>query len=255
MTGQNSPKQDGSALEPMLRKLEYWVDFSPEDRAALLALPHSARDVEQHQYIVRERDRTTFSCVMLGGFSVRHKIVAGGNRQIVSIHMKGEMVDLHNSMLGIADHSVQMLTAGRIATIPRDEIERIAFERPSIGRAMWIDTLVDGSIFREWIANVGRRDARTRIAHLLCEVALRLKVAGLSEQTDYDLPMTQEQLADATGLTAVHVNRTIKALEADGLIKRATPRSITIGDWKKLAETGDFDSSYLHLRGRDPAVA
>ena len=252
---QHSPQQDGSALEPMLRKLQYWVDFSPEDSAALLALPHTVRNLEQHQYIVRERDRTVFSCVMLGGFSIRHKIVAGGNRQIVSIHMKGELVDLHNSLLGIADHSVQMLTAGKIATIPREEIEKIAFARPAIGRAMWIDTLVDGSIFREWIANVGRRDARTRISHLLCEFALRLKIAGLAEQTDYELPMTQEQLADATGLTAVHVNRTIKGLEADGLIERATPRAITIGDWKKLADAGDFDSSYLHLRGRDPALA
>ena len=251
----NSPKPDGTTLEPMLRKLEYWVQFSPEDRAALLALPHTVKDLEQHQYIVRERDRTAFSCVMISGFSIRHKIVTGGNRQIVSIHMKGELVDLHNSMLGIADHSVQMLTAGRIATVPREEIARIAFERPAIGRAMWIDTLVDGSIFREWIANVGRRNARTRTSHLLCEFALRLKVAGLAEQTDYDLPMTQEQLADATGLTAVHVNRTIKGLEADGLIARATPRSITIGDWKKLAYAGDFDSSHLHLRQDEPALA
>ena len=120
---------------------------------------------------------------------------------------------------------------------------------------MWLVTLVDASIFREWIANVGRRDARTRIAHVLCEFAMRLKVAGLGEPSGYQLPMTQEQLGDATGLTSVHVNRTLKLLEAEKLIERMSPRSIMIGDWKKLAEVGDFDSAYLHLKAGEPALA
>jgi CRP-like cAMP-binding protein len=93
----------------------------------------------------------------------------------------------------------------------------------------------------------------TRIAHLLCEFSLRLKLAGLGRESDYELPMTQEQMADATGLTQVHVNRTIKALEAQGLIQRSDPRAIHIGDWRKLADTGDFDSNYLHLREDDAA--
>src|SRR5207253_2730128 len=131
------------------------------------------------------------SCLMLSGFSIRHKIVAGGARQIVAIHMKGEMVDLQNSMLGLADHSVQMLTPGKVAYIPIDAINRAIGERPAVGRALWTDTLVDASIFREWIANVGRRDARTRIAHVLCEFALRLKLAGLGEHNNYEMPMTQ----------------------------------------------------------------
>lgn len=168
--------------------------------------------------------------------------------------MKGEVVDLQNSMLKQADHSVQMLTAGKGALIPRSAIQQLAFERPSVGRAMWIDTLVEASIAREWIANVGRRDARTRLAHLLCEFSVRLKVAGLGEQTNYELPMTQDQLADATGLTSVHVNRTLKGLEADGLIERRNPRAIEIGDWRKLAKVGDFNSAYLHLNLDEPAL-
>ena len=234
-------------LEPMLRKLTCWVKLSEADRAALLALPHAVKRIPQQGYIVREGDHPSCSCVLLSGFAVRQKIVADGQRQIVSIHVKGEVVDLQNSLLGRADHSVQMLTAGKVAMIPREEINRIAFERPAIGRAMWIDTLVDAAIFREWIVNIGRRDATTRVAHLLCEFSLRLKVAGLGEETDYELPMTQEQLADATGLTSVHVNRTLKGLEALALIKRNTPRRIVIGDWRKLADAGDFDSDYLHL--------
>ncbi|HET7678949.1 MAG TPA: Crp/Fnr family transcriptional regulator [Xanthobacteraceae bacterium] len=255
MTGQDLQDADGHPLERLARKLEYRVRLSPEDRAALLALPYTVKSVEQHYYVVRQGDKAKFACLIFSGFSVRHKIVAGGFRQIIAIHMKGEMVDLQNSLLGTADHSVQMLTAGKVVMIPREAVERIAFERTKIGKAMWLDTLVDASIFREWIANVGRRDARTRIAHVLCEFALRLKLAGLGEHTNYELPMTQEQLGDATGLTSVHVNRTLKGLEAEGLIERARPRSITIGDWKKLAETGDFDSGYLHLREDELAFA
>jgi CRP-like cAMP-binding protein len=249
-----SGSNDRSRLEPMLRKLEYWQPLSQEDSDAVLGLPHTMKRLEAHNYIVREFDRAEFSCVLLSGFAIRHKIVSGGQRQIVAIHMRGELVDLQNSLLGRADHSVQMLTAGTIATIPRDEIKRIAFERPAVGQAMWLDTLVDASIFREWVANVGRRDARTRLAHLLCEFSLRLKVAGLGEQTNYELPMTQEQLADATGLTSVHVNRTLKGLESDGLIGRSNPRFIEIGDWRRLAEVGDFNSNYLHLRENEPAL-
>ena len=238
----------------MVRKLEYRAKFSEDDRAALLGLPHVVKSIQNSHYIVRERDKATHCCLMLAGFSVRHKIVGTGHRQIVAIHMKGEMVDLQNSLLGTADHSVQMLTSGQIAFIPREEIVRIAFERPEVGKAMWLDTLVDGSISRDWIANIGRRDARSRIAHILCEFGLRLQHAGLGDQSGYTLPMTQEQLGDATGLTAVHVNRTIKALGAEGLIERVSPRAITIGDWKKLAGVGDFDSGYLHMREDDPVL-
>ncbi|HWH21898.1 MAG TPA: Crp/Fnr family transcriptional regulator [Allosphingosinicella sp.] len=241
-------------LEPPVRKLAYWAELDAVDERAILDLPHRTKRLERHGYIVREHERTTHSCLMLSGFAIRHKIVAGGARQIVAVHMKGEMVDLQNSFLGVADHNVQMLTDGDIAFIPRDAIKKIALDHPRVGMAMWFDTLVDASIFREWIANVGRRDAYTRLAHLLCEFSLRLKVAGLDEATEYELPMSQEQIADCTGLTAVHVNRTLKALEAERLIERRSSRTVVIGDWKKLAEAGDFDRTYLHLRENEAAL-
>jgi CRP-like cAMP-binding protein len=239
----------------MVKKLRYWQDLDQADEQALLDLPYRTKRIERLGYIIREREATTHSCLLLSGFVIRHKIVGDGARQIVAIHMKGDMVDLQNSFLKVADHSVQVLTDCEVAFIPRDEIRKLAFARPNIGMAMWFDTLVDASVFREWIANVGRRDARTRIAHLLCEFSLRLEVAGLGEATDYQLPMTQEQIADTTGLTAVHVNRTVKALESEGLITRKSSRSVTIGNWKKLAEAGDFDSNYLHLKTEEPALA
>jgi CRP-like cAMP-binding protein len=242
-----------SALQPMLQKLAYWGPLEKSDEQALLALPHRVRDISPQHYIVRERETATHCCVMLSGFSIRHKIVGGGARQIVSIHMKGDIVDLQNSILGTADHSVQMLTVGEVALIPRNAVKQLALDHPRVGMAMWQDTLVDASIFREWVANVGRRNAHTRIAHLLCEFALRLEVAGLGRHTNYEFPMTQEQLADAVGLTPVHVNRTLKALEQEGLIGRKH-RSVTIGDWQRLADAGDFEPTYLHLPAGEPAL-
>jgi CRP-like cAMP-binding protein len=187
-------------------------------------------------------------------FCIRYKIVADGARQILSIHMKGEMVDLQNSFLEKADHDVQTLTQATLAFIPIEALQELTLSRPSVARAVMLETLVEGSIFREWIANVGRRGARQRIAHLLCEFAIRLEEAGLGEACNYELPMTQEQIADTVGLTAVHVNRTMMALDGDGLTKR-TKRSVEIPDWKKLVSVGDFNSLYLHLAESRSRVA
>jgi CRP-like cAMP-binding protein len=241
-------------LQPMADRLSYHIDLSDQDRAAVLALPFTVKTLERGNYIVRDGDKPTQSCVMLTGYSVRLKVSGEGKRQILAVHMKGDLVDLQNSLLKIADHSVQMLTTGKVAMVPREEVVRLAVERPQVGQAMWMDTLVEGSIAREWIMNVGQRNARTRISHLLCEFSLRLKLAGLGEDDRYELPMTQEQLGDASGLTSVHVNRTIMALEREGLINRPTPRSIQIGNLRDLAKVADFDSSYLHLREGDQVL-
>jgi len=233
-------------LLPMLTKLQLWMDLDEQDQRAVLSLPHSTKRLGAHQYIVRDGEKPTHSCLLLRGFAYRHKVTGEGGRQIMSIHMKGDVVDLQNSLLRRSDHNVQALTNIDVAYIPVECVRELAFDRPNVGKAMWYETLVDASIFREWTLNVGRRDARTRTGHMLCEFAMRLKVAGLGEQLDYELPMTQEQLADALGLTPVHVNRTLKALEAEGLIER-TRRSVKIVNWKALASVGDFDPNYLHL--------
>jgi CRP-like cAMP-binding protein len=238
----------------MVRKLAHWAKFDAADEAAILGLSHRTKIIPRNGYIAREREETTHSCLLISGFAMRHKVVAEGERQILAIHMKGDMVDLQNAMLGVADHSVQALTDIEVALIPHAAIKQLALQRPAVGIAMWTDTLVDASVFREWVANVGRRDARTRIAHLLCEFSLRLKVAGLGKATEYELPMTQEHIADCTGLTAVHVNRMLKLLESEKLISRRTSRSVTIGDWNRLAKVGDFDSTYLHLREDEAAL-
>ena len=235
-----------SALDVMLNKLQQWRRLAPADQAALRALPYRLITLRPHEYLVREGDKPSRSCLIVSGFAVRHKVAGNGGRQIFSIHMKGDLADLQNVLLGVADHNLQALSNVEAAMIPLEAIQEIAFRRPTIGTAMWYETLVDASIFREWTLNVGRRDARTRAAHLLCEFALRLEAAGLGERCNYDLPMTQDQLADALGLTSVHINRTLKALGEEGLIRRRL-RSVEIVDWQRLSKAADFDPAYLHM--------
>lgn len=234
------------ALDAMLRKLQQWKALEPDECAAVLALPHSIERPERGRHIVREGEKATHSCLLVNGFAYRYKTMADGSRSISAIQMKGDMVDLQNSLLRVADHSVQTLTNCTVAFIHRDEILKIARTHPNVGFALWYDTLVDASIFREWIANVARRNAPARLAHLLCEFGIRLEAAGLGDKLYFELPMTQEQLADCTGLTAVHVNRTLKILEANGDITRSK-RHIAIADWNKISATADFASAYLHL--------
>jgi CRP-like cAMP-binding protein len=246
-------KDENATLAPMLRKLQLWRKLDGQDQEAVLSLPHRVIEYRRQEHIVREGDKPQNSCLILSGFAFRHKVAGNGGRQIFSIHMAGDLADLQNSLLGTADHNLQALTNVEVALIPVEAIQEIAFARPAVGQAMWYETLVDGSIFREWTLNVGRRDARTRTAHMLCEFSLRLEMAGLGERCEYELPMTQEQLADALGLTPVHTNRTLMGLGEDGLISR-TNRSVVIEDWERLAQIGDFDSAYLHLRA-DAATA
>lgn len=140
-----------------------------------------------------------------------------------------------------------MLSTGRLALIPVEAMRELAFGRPAVGMAMWYETLVEGSIFREWILNIGCRDAKTRIAHLLCEFAMRLEIAELGKQTEYELPIPQEQLGAAFALTSVYVNRTLMRLEAEGLIRR-TKRMISNINWHELAKVADFPPRHLHVR-------
>lgn len=235
-----------SPLDAMVHKLQQWRPLDPGDQAALLALPYRMIKLRPHEFIVREGDRPRSSCLMVSGFSFRHKVAGNGGRQIFSIHMKGDLADLQNSLLGTADHNLQALTQVEAAMIPVEAVQEIAFTRPAIGRAMWYETLVDASIFREWTLNVGRRDSRTRAAHMLCEFAVRLEVAGLGKRSNYELPMTQEQLADVLGITSVHTNRTLMRLGEEGLIER-NQRAVRVVDWPGLIKAGDFDPAYLHL--------
>lgn len=235
-----------AGLEIMLAKFEKRAALEPSDRKALLDLPYRVQSVEANRYIMREGSEPTHSALILKGLAFRQKLTPNGARQIMSVQVAGDFVDLEGSLLRTADHNVQALTRCEIALVPAEAIREIVLQHPRVAHAMWIDTLIDGAIFREWIVNLGRRDARTRLAHLFCEFAKRLEIVGLSNEGGYEFPMTQEQLADATGLTAVHVNRSLKTLENEGLIKRER-RFVRIPSWEKLRRMADFNETYLHL--------
>jgi len=233
-------------LAPLLNKLNQLEPLGQEDQDAFLALPFRVKEVEAGQIILDEGKHSTGCIGLLAGFTYRHRTLRNGARQIISVHVPGDFPDLQSGLLGTAIHTLQMLTPGRLALFRADDLQRLVSERPAIRDALWRETLIDTSICGEWVANVGRRDARGRIAHLLCEFAMRLRSAGLLEGDSYELPMTQDQIADATGLTAVHVNRTLQEMRRTGLI-HTERRMVKVNDWDRLAALGDFNPQYLHL--------
>jgi CRP-like cAMP-binding protein len=234
-----------SSLGPLFRRWSRRVALSNEDQAALANLLWLRKQFQRDAYMAREGDPTKVCTVLLHGFAYRQKILSDGSRQIISFHIPGEFLDLQNCLLEVADHNVQALSRCTVAMVSNEILLELMGTRPAIRRAIWLDSLVDASVFREWVVNVGRRDAKQRIAHLLCELAARIKAAGLDEGPMFDFPLTQEQIADATGLTAVHTNRTLQALRKAELISLATSK-LTILDWDGLAEAGDFSERYLH---------
>lgn len=236
--------------------LESWARrkrLASDDVQALTALPFAVRRVERDGYIVREGTETTVCTALLTGCAFRQKVVRTGARQIISFHFPGEFLDLQSTLLRVADHSVQALAACTVATVPKAQLLELIFARPALAQAMWFDTLVEGAIFREWVVNVGRRNAKAKIAHLLCEIALRMSDSA-ADQDGFTLPITQEQIADATGMTPVHTNRTIQTLRKEGMISMSGGR-LVIYDWGALRSTGDFSETYLHRYSEPTAAA
>jgi CRP-like cAMP-binding protein len=239
-------------LQLLVRNLEIHAELSAEDRQAILALPYRLRMLEPSTYLTREGDVPDQCGVLGSGFAYRQKHTGDGQRQILALHIPGDPVDFQHLYLDIADHSVQMLTRGEVAFVARKDLRELGRARPAVGNAIMLNILVESSIFREWVLNVGRRDARSRLAHVLCEFAVRMQRRGLTDGNGFELPITQEQLGDVLGLTTVHVARTLKSLEAAGLINR-NRRAISFPNWERLREAGDFNQRYLHLERQDAA--
>lgn len=240
------PANDEDPFGSIIGKLEKLARLDAADRAAIKALPVALRSASANQYLVREGDDAGECRMLLSGYACRHKMTSDGGRQIVSFHIPGDILDLQHLLLPRADHNLQTITKAVIASVPAVRLKRVAREHPNIAEALWRDTLIDASIFREWVLNVGRRDGKTRVAHMLCEFAARREAAGLGGPERFELPMTQEHIADATGMTVVHVNRMLQALNAAGIIER-DGRSVAIRDWERMRRVADFDPLYLHL--------
>jgi CRP-like cAMP-binding protein len=238
---------------PMIRRLESIFTLTDDERQVLANLPMQVQVIKADQDLVREGDRPSRSCLILSGFTATYKMTAGGKRQIVSFGIAGDLPDLQSLHLKVLDISIGTLTPCRIGFITHDDLRDICTRFPRIAAAFWRETLIEGAIFREWVTNVGRREAYQRMAHVFCELLTRLRAVGLVEDHACTLPITQGEFADAIGVTNVHVNRVLQQLRAEGLIELSGDR-LNILDWERLKQAGEFDPTYLHLESNQAAA-
>ncbi|MGE6939721.1 Crp/Fnr family transcriptional regulator [Brevundimonas sp. NPDC028983] len=196
--------------------------------------------------IVSQHSSPGFSTLVLDGFAARYVMLTNGARQITELNVPGDFVDLHSLIMSPMDHGVVALTRCTVAQSPHDGLRRLTENEPHLTRLLWLDTLIDAAVHRQWIAGLGRRTAVARLAHLLCELYLRLEIVHRAGNGRMELPLSQAVLADVLGLSDVHVNRSIAQLRSAGLIRWAG-RVVEIGDWDALVRQAEFDPAYLRL--------
>src|SRR5215210_8260249 len=230
--------QTGHPYTKLVRRLESIMVLSDEDLALLSEMPTTVRSYENAQDIVRQGYSPTQCCLLLDGFLYRHKIANGSTRQIVSFHVPGDMPDLHSLHLDRMDHNLTSLGSTVVAFIPHSYFREVLPRSQQLTHALWRETLVDAAVYREWVVNVGAREALARIAHVLCEFKLRLQAVGLVDDETFTMPVRQADMADAVGITAVHANRVIQELRGKGLIEWEG-KTVTIHQWDELSKIGD----------------
>jgi CRP-like cAMP-binding protein len=235
------------SAERLIRKLQISTALDADDLKAIEQLPITAKEFPAHTAIVREGERPQQSGLLIDGFACSSKTTDAGKRQILSIYIPGDIPDLQSLHLHVMDHDVTTLSRATMGFIPHEALRALNRERPAVGEALWRETLIDAAVFREWIVNVGRRSAVMRLAHLLAEIGRRLQAMGLAPGDRFELPMTQLDIADALGLTPVHINRVVQELRRAGLLE-LRKQSVFLPDLPRLKEVGDFDDLYLHQR-------
>jgi CRP-like cAMP-binding protein len=238
--------EGGKMLDILVRKLAHGADLSAADVRALERSVLKTKKVEARKDIIEEGEEPEFVHVVLQGFAFRYKAVENGGRQIVGLLAPGDFCDLHIAILGRMDHAIATLSASQIAYIPRDAVRVLTQTSPALTQALWWASLVDEAVLREWLVGMGRRPADRQIAHLFCELLVRLEAVGLSKGNVLNLPLTQSELADTVGLTTVHVNRTLRHLRELGLMAWRGSR-LSILDVEGLKTFAQFDPNYLHL--------
>jgi CRP-like cAMP-binding protein len=242
-----APRAEGPICgesSPLVTKLETVARLTEGDRLALAALCENPRDMGPRRNVIREGERPDHVHLIVRGWAARYKLLPDGSRQITAFLIPGDFCDFHITLLSEMDHSITTLTRAQVAYIPRPKLDALT-ERPGIARAFWWSTLVDEAVLRAWIVNVGRRDAFEAIGHLMCELYVRMRNIGLTAGHSFEFPLTQEELADALGLTPVHVNRVLQRMRADGLIS-FKGGMLTLHDYRRLEEVAGFNPNYLH---------
>lgn len=230
-----------------VEKLAALAELSADDRRALESATIRPRQYPAKHDLIREGDTPGPMFVMVSGWACRYKILPSGARQITAFLMPGDACDLHVGMLREMDHGIQTITAAQVATISRGEMQMMMDGHPGIARAMYTAQLVDEGIMRAWIVSMGRRSSIERVAHLICELYLRARAIGLAGDAEFALPLSQVILADALGMTPVHINRVIRELRLSGAMA-LQGGNLKIHDPVKLVTTAGFDENYLHRR-------
>jgi CRP-like cAMP-binding protein len=243
---------DQHATTMLIRKLESIATLSNEERGAIESLPVRVHAFNARQDIVRDGDKPSQCCLVLSGWVCRYKLLSQGKRQILSFHIAGDTPDLQSLHIHTMDHSLATVTRATVAFIPHESLRALAADFPNVGALLWRDTLIDAAIFRAWMVGMGRRSAFEKVAHLFCEMYLKLQAVGLAGSFRCPLPITQSDLADALGLTAVHVNRVLKDMRGQALITLQS-HTLVIEAWEELLRVSEFDSTYLHLENRAAA--
>jgi len=233
-------------LAPFATQLGTYAQMDANDRGAILALPTEIRTIVNNRRISYPGQAGSELVVLLEGFSLRQKLTSSGHRHISAVNIAGDALNTSAMFLNDIDYEVAPVSGATVAVIPREAALALFNERPAVRTAVFASLLVDASIGREWLLNVTRRPSGARVAHFLCEHAARMTGRGLVENEIIDLGVTQDQLADVLGLTAVHINRTLRGLELDGLINRHG-RYYEIKDMIALQEAGDFKPSHSRL--------
>ncbi len=234
---------------PFIRKLEYGAELSDQDRRHLEEAASDVREIGPRQDLISEGDRPEYVHLLVEGWACRYKLLPDGGRQIMAYLLAGDFCDLRIAILGEMDHSIATISASRVAYIPEKVIAQLTSKHEAINRALWWATLVDEGTLREWLVNMGRRLADKQLAHIFCELLVRLQAVGLADETGFDFPITQDELADTLGMSQVHVNRMLQQLRGDDMILLEN-RRVTIPDVDRLKDFAGFDPSYLHFKRR-----
>lgn len=233
-------------LAQFVRRLRLHSHLSDSDAEAILDLPYRLVVRERHSFVMRQGDDLPHICIVISGFVERHRISQNGDKQVLYFYIPGDPLNLESLFSVTADDALQIVKSSELAVIKCAHFRELIQRRPSLMDCVVRSILVDASAFREWIFNLGQRDARARIAHLMCELGYRMRALDLTDEA-LRLPMTQMHIAEATGLTPIHVNRTLRAMQSEGLISYK-PASFQILDWNNLVEVADFNPRYLHTK-------
>lgn len=230
----------------LTRKLETYRPLTKEERDVLRALPSTERVVAAGSDIIEEGSSPHFSTLVFEGFAIRYNMLAQGGRLISAIHIPGDFCDLQSFLLRKMDHNVAALSECRICQVPHEALARIVERQPGLTRLLWTSTVVDAGLHRQWSVRMGGRSALANLAHFVCELFVRLKLVGMTTDSGFTAPLNQVQMADATAMSAVHVNRTVQELRRRGLLEWEG-RHIALSDWDGLVALAEFDPTYLNL--------